>query len=63
MLDPASAAEKHGPVDSPLASGLQIRVSAPYNRTLLLGLLLVVDGLQDPRLGGDPLTLRDTELK
>jgi hypothetical protein len=64
VLDPASAAKKRDPLDSLLASRFQLRVLAPYDRALLgLGLLLVVDGLQDPRLGGDELTLGDTELK
>ena len=30
---------------------------------VLLGLLLIIGGGQDPRLRGDPLTLGDTKLK
>ena len=55
--------QKSDPVDSLLASRFWIRVSDPYDGTLLLGPLLVVDGLHDPRLGGNPLSLRDTGLK
>ena len=61
MLDPAYAAERRDPADSLLAPRLYKR----YRLRLLLGLglLLVVDGRQDPRVRGDPLTLGDTELK
>jgi len=34
-----------------------------YDGALLLGHLMFVGGQEGPRLGGDPLTLRDTEFK
>jgi hypothetical protein len=57
IIDPASSSTKVGSI---LASRLyRLRMMGGVS----LGLLLLMGGLQSPRLRADPLTLRDTEFE